>query len=251
MPLPLLAIAGGIQAAGALAKTIKGFGDLKSANELARNNIRPTYNIEDEYYNNQSLAENNAQTGLSQQSLDYYGNQANRGLSAGIDATLQGGGGINSIQNLYDQYLQGGQKVAAEDSQLKNQNLKILMDQNAALAGQKTQQWVLNQYEPYKDKAQAASAAKTAATQNIFGGISGLASGAAVASQGFKDPSAVSGAAATPAVSGYGGPIVSATGTAGTFEDPYFNNQLQDMIKKRYSSSPYVDNFTTSNRATV
>lgn len=261
MPLPFLAVAAGIQAAGSIAKAVKGFGDLKDAKELAKNNIRPTYNIEDEYYNNQGIAENLAQGGLTQQSKDYYTSQADRGLSAGIDATLRGGGGINGIANIYDQYLQGSQRVAAEDSQQRTNNLKLLMDANTTLAGQETQAWALNKYEPYKDTAKAAADAKAAATANIFGGIQGLASGAAIMSSAqagnkaaVADGVDVAGTvptAASPNLTAVMAPYTSIVQASGAQPDNRFTDSIQDMLKKRYPSSPYIDNFMTSNRASA
>jgi hypothetical protein len=174
MPLPL--IAAGVIAAAGLAKTYIGARQEAKARKMAAANTRPTFDIAEEYFTNQRLAQSQAQSGLGQQSLDFYADQAARGLSAGTDAILQTGGGPNAIGGLYSQYNQGVGQIAAANSQAQQRNIANLMDQNARLAEQRTMQWSLNQYEPYKDTARTASALQATGTQNIFNGISQVGS---------------------------------------------------------------------------
>jgi hypothetical protein len=161
-----------IGAVGAGYKVFQGISQNSAANKLQRGLVRPMYKIQDQYYQNQGLAENAAQSGLGASSLNYYGDQTNRGLASGISGVLQGGGDVNSINALYDKFNQGNRAVSAEDARLKTDNIRYLVDRNKDLAGQETQQWALNKYEPYKDTATAISGLRNAGSQNVSTGIS-------------------------------------------------------------------------------
>lgn len=173
MPLAVGAVVSGI---GGIGKLVSGLSQNSNANKLKNSLVRPTYTISPEYYTNQNLAEQQAEGGLSEASKSFYGNQADRGLTAGINATLQGGGDINDIGGLYDKYTQGNAAIAAKDSELQNENIRYLIDRNKDVAGEETKAWALNKYEPYKDQAAAATAEKNAAQQNIWGGVSQIGS---------------------------------------------------------------------------
>lgn len=163
---------------GAGYNIISGANKTAAGNRLAAGNKRPWYNIPSEYAQNVGLTGAQAETGLPESTVNYYTTQAARGLSSGTDAILQGGGDANSLSRLYDEFSQGLSKESAEDAQLKSQHLNAFINANKDEAGQKTQQWALNYYEPYKDTAQLASALKTGGQQQVGTGI-GEAVGAA------------------------------------------------------------------------
>lgn len=166
MPLTASAVSAGIQGIASIAKFITGASQVKHGREEQRKNIRPDFDIQREYYNNQSLAQSNAQHGLSESAMDYYTTGSQRGLTSGIDAALETGGGVNQIQSLYDQYNRGLAGTSAYDSQLQNDKFNTLYAINKDMAGQKTMRWVLNKYEPFKDRAKAAADEIRAGQQN-------------------------------------------------------------------------------------
>lgn len=174
MPLPLLAIAAGATFLANGAKAISGASGAAQGRKLQKSLVRPEYKIEEEYFNNQRLGQQLAGQGMTAQSKGYFAQQAERGLSYGMDTALRGGGGLNSISELYDSYNQANLKMAAEDSQLRIGNIKALMEQNTALAAQKTNKWAIDKYEPYKDKARAAAEAIAAGNATMWSGISGM-----------------------------------------------------------------------------
>jgi hypothetical protein len=186
MPIPLLLIGAGIMAAAGAAKSIHGASQAAKGRRLAAGNARPDYNVQQEYFDNQGLAENMAQSGLSEEALNYYTTNAQRGLSVSIDGLLQSGGGANSIAGAIDNYNRSLSQVAAADAEMKNNNLRYLVEQNKALAGQKTMKWSLNEYEPYKDKAAAATAMQKTGTENIFNGVSQIGAAGVAASSAFN-----------------------------------------------------------------
>lgn len=168
MPLTAGLVIGGISALG---KIGTGIGQLSDAKKKSKNNIRPTFDIQQEYFDNRDIAANMAQHGLTEQALDFYSDQAGRGLTTSLSATLQGGGGINSVNNVLDTYQQGVRSVAAQDAQLQNENIKYFIDRNADVAKQKVQKWVIDKYEPFKDTAAAAAQERAAGFQNISTGL--------------------------------------------------------------------------------
>jgi hypothetical protein len=170
MPAPLVAplVIAGVSALG---KIGTGIGQLIGANKKSKNNIRPTFDIQQEYFDNRDIAARTAQGGLTESSLDFYEDMAGRGLSTSTDALLQAGAGVNTINKTFDTYLQGGRSIAAEDSQLQQKNILTYLDRNDTLAKQKVQKWVIDKYEPFKDTAEAAAKERSAGAQNIFGGL--------------------------------------------------------------------------------
>lgn len=149
MPIPILAVA-------ALAKSGYDYFSArkkeKQAEEERANLKTPFYKIQDEYYQNRNIAAQNAEQGLPSSTRNYYNEELQRGLSSGISATEQGGGSPNDIAGLYDIYSKSLDRTAALDAQAKLGNIEKFMTANKELAGQKTIQYSLNEYQPYQRK---------------------------------------------------------------------------------------------------
>lgn len=159
-----------------IAKSIFGAKELKKTkSELAALHM-PGYKIENEYYTNERLANALAQGGLTQQAKDYYTSQADRGLGAGISAVTRTGGSPNMIGDLLDKYNQGIQQIAVTDAEKQAGNIQQYMNTAKTLAGQKTMQWAINEYQPYQNKLKELTQRRAAAYQNLFGGIGDVAS---------------------------------------------------------------------------
>jgi hypothetical protein len=174
----------GLQAVGSVAQIGLGVSQLLKAKKLERNNVRPNYDIQKEYFANQGMAENMAQMGMTQQSKDYANSQANRNFSLTSDALLQTGqGGLNGILAANDQFLQYQNKMAAQDSEMQQNNILKLMQQNETLAGQKMQQWTYNKVQPYERNLATIAQERNAGTQNIFGGLGSAVKGLAANEQ--------------------------------------------------------------------
>jgi hypothetical protein len=173
-----------IAGAGALVKTGVGlFGAHAAESELAKTK-RPAYPIPKQWFDNVDIAGSQAQHGLTEPALNYYSDEAHRGLSSGLGTILSAGGNPNSVAGLYDAYDNGVSRIAAEDAQLKNQNIKGFIDANSNLANEYDKQWTLNEYEPYKDKVKGLNQKISADKQTAWNGVTDLvntASAAAVA----------------------------------------------------------------------
>lgn len=172
MPLTATAlVTGGI----GIYKAIKGASDTADAKTRAKYNIRPTYDIQPEYFQNQQMAQSLAQGGLTDAAKNYYQTNADRGLGASLGASLTTGGGVNTIQDLYDKYDQGNRAIAAADSEQKIKNIQNLMTTNNQLADQKTQKWVLDKYQPYLDTAKSIAGEKAQGAGELNSGLNTIA----------------------------------------------------------------------------
>lgn len=140
--------------------------------ELAR--LTPSYyKIQDEYFKNRNDALSLAQGGLPQASKDIYTDEINRGLGTGISAINEGGGTPNDIARLFDSYSSGLNRLTSEDAQRQIDNIKYYHQINKDLAGQKTIQWDVNEYQPYQNKLKELTQRIGADKQNISNGIQG------------------------------------------------------------------------------
>jgi hypothetical protein len=180
MPVPVLAIAAGISA---LFKYGKGLKQERDGKALAEGNKRPDYSIQQEYFDNQSIAESQAGQGFTSRTVENYNTQNERGLQSTIDAVLQTGGGAGAIQGALGQYQLGNRSFAAADSEKQTANITALYDRNLDLASQKVQEWAIDKYKPFLDTAASATAQKAAGELNKDTALSeGLAAGGTIAS---------------------------------------------------------------------
>lgn len=152
-------LGGGLVVGAAAANLVKSGFDFFGVNsqkkkdeaELAR--LTPAfYKIQDEYTQNRNDAAGLAQGGLTQGAKDYYGDQAGRGLGTGVSGILSAGGSPNDIAKLFDNYNTGIKSLGVADSEEKINNIKYFHQVNKDLAGQKTIQWGVNEYQPYQNK---------------------------------------------------------------------------------------------------
>lgn len=178
----------GLQAGSNLLSTAMNVGqyigavrDKKKAEEEKSRLKTPFYKIQDEYFQNRNLAAEMAQGGLPQATKDYLTEQTDRGLGTAISGIAQTGGSPNDFSKLFDSYRNSINQTAAQDAQLQLQNIQYYMGANKDLAGQKTTQWTLNEYQPYQNKLKeiteriaAAKMNKSNAIQGAIGSISNL-----------------------------------------------------------------------------
>ena len=150
---------------------ISGGYDLTKANKLEkRAGKRPVYNIPTPTLNNQFMAENRAQQGLSDESLMLYKRNNDRSLSDSLDAILKSGGGTGSIAELFDRYGDNNAELALLNDQARFTNQQILMNQNQLMADELDKQWQLNTFDPWKDQMQRIAELRTLGNTKKMGG---------------------------------------------------------------------------------
>ncbi|MCB0472508.1 MAG: hypothetical protein KDC56_05565 [Flavobacteriaceae bacterium] len=167
----LPSIAGGVLGA---AQAISGASNLqKDKAELAR--LTPAfYKIQDEYYGNRNQAAVQSQSGFTQAAKDYYTDTMSRGFSSGLGTLLSAGGSANDIATLFDTYSQGMHRLAADDSERQLKNIQYYQQAAKDLAGQKTMQWAINEYQPYQNKLKELTQRIAADKNNIWGGLQSI-----------------------------------------------------------------------------
>lgn len=170
---------------GILAGVSSGFQAIGGATQLEKdkdelNRLAPAfYKIQDEYYDNYNQAAQMAGQGLTANAKDYYGDMAGRGLGTAVSGTLQAGGSVNDISKIFDSYNNSIRTLGVQDSEAQIGNIKYFQQVGKDLAGQKTQQWVINEYAPYQNKLKELTKRIEADKQNIWKGVSGVIGGAA------------------------------------------------------------------------
>lgn len=131
---------------------------------------RPTYYIPEPQFNNQYLAESNAQQGLSDEALGIYENQIDQNINSSLDALLKSGGGVNSISGLLASNNMSAEQLALADDQARFRKQQILMNQNQAMSDELDKSWQLNTFDPWKDEKQAIAEAKALAENKVLAG---------------------------------------------------------------------------------
>jgi hypothetical protein len=176
MPLPLAAA--GIEAGVGLLQTGIGIAQKIKAAKLARSNIRPV--LKDNPYIDQgyALAGSMASQGLSDATRQAYQTGIDRNLSAGIDAITRAGGSVNNIGDLIDSGSSALREMAYADQQIKARNTSQFLDAIQKKADEDRDQWFLNEYAPYQDRAAMISQLSGQGMTNIFKGINTAGSAA-------------------------------------------------------------------------
>jgi hypothetical protein len=168
--MPLSPLAAELPIAGAQA-LLGGFQYLNAINQ-AKKNIRPTYSIDPSYQYNVDILKNTM--GLPQSALDLYYKNIGQNTNQGINGILSSGGNANQIASLVNGQNQNYENIAVQDALQRKQDINGILGAQTALAEQKDKAWQLNFFDPYKDRAQAISAEKTAGLNNIFGGLNSV-----------------------------------------------------------------------------
>lgn len=176
--------AGALSAVGQVGGIIQsGFQLGDSITKLKRNKrelerLQPVfYKVQDEYYQNRNLASELAQGGMPQAAKDYLTSESQRGLGAGIQGILSSGGDPEAISQLFDGYNRSINNAAAQDAQMRVENIGRLMAANKDVAGQETMKWTLNEYQPYQAKLKQLTQNIANAETNMWGAASGISQG--------------------------------------------------------------------------
>jgi hypothetical protein len=164
--------------------------DLKKAREERSRLKQPFYKIQDEYLQNRNLAASEAQGGIPAATKDYLQTESERGLGTAMQGISQSGGSPNNYADLFDSYNRSIKQTAAQDASAQIENINRFMTVNKDLAGQKTTQWAINEYQPYQNKLKevterikAAKLNKSSAIQGAIGSLG--ATGTALSNEGL------------------------------------------------------------------
>lgn len=124
------------------------------ARKLEAKNKKPDYKVQQPIIENQTLAENMAQQGLSDSSKQIATDNLNEGFNSSINALLEAGGGLNSISDLYSSFGDNLKGLAGLDNEVKYKNQQLLMGQNERMGQEFDKQFQLGSWFDYVNKAQ-------------------------------------------------------------------------------------------------
>lgn len=152
------------------------FGGLQrnQARKLERNNILPLQSVNSNILANQAMARQQAQVGLAQSQYNQIRNQQNGNLATVLSTASRTGRNI-PVAGLLRQANIGTQNLNIQDAQARQQNQRLLMQQNGVIAQEEQRVFNWNKAQPYLRTAQQVASMRNAGTQNIFGGIGTIA----------------------------------------------------------------------------
>lgn len=164
-----------ISAAPAALKGIQGLLQGAKGAKLAKRNIRPTYEIPQEFQQNLAIAENMGRVGLPQQQYTQGLQNIQRGQLAGLRQLGRMGRG-GSVAGLARAGMDAtlGLDIADANARLRNQ--QAAMGYRALMGQQQLAKQQYDKFAKYEEQAAAAEALKGAGRQNVMGGLSDLAS---------------------------------------------------------------------------
>lgn len=141
---------------------------------------KPFLKIQDEYFQNRNIAEEQAMSGMPSATKNYLDSQRRKGLGTSIAGLLQSGVHPGEVGKLFETYDNAISADAARDAEMRTKNIDYFINVNKDLAGQKTTQFVANELAPYERKLKQMSqnVAIEEANKNeaINSGISSLSS---------------------------------------------------------------------------
>lgn len=161
------AISGAVSAVPILGGVVRGISQNNKASEIEKNNVRPTYQIPDEYTQNLQIAKHMAQIGLPQQQYNNQLNAINRNQASGVQALGRSQNPTGSVASIVRAGNDASNQLNAQDSQARQQNQFGVINQNAAMGNQKLAQQQYNKFDKYTENFNQAQAYRGAANQNF------------------------------------------------------------------------------------
>lgn len=185
--MAVAAISAGIGAASLGYGIFKGIKASHQANQIDKNNPRPTYQIPDEYKQNLAMAKQMAQIGIPQQSYNNQENAINRNQSGAVSA-LQTSGNPVGLAGIVRAGNDANNNLNAQDALARKQGQAGVMQANNAIANQKLNAQQYNQFDKYSEnfnRSQALKSASNSDWNNAFNGAAGLSGALATNNLGF------------------------------------------------------------------
>ncbi len=171
-------IGGGLKAASSIFSLIKGIGQSKRANRMAKDNIRPTYQIPNEVLQNQQIAQLFSNQGMPSQQYQQAKTNIQENQAAALSASSDRRGGLGNIGAVLQGTNRAQGNLDAQSAQMRMQNIGNLMNQNQILSNYRDTAFKINQMQPYQENAAAIRALSTAGQANAQQGITGIADAA-------------------------------------------------------------------------
>jgi hypothetical protein len=173
MAIPAAVVAALIAAVPSVAKGVQGIFQGAKGNKLAKQNIRPTYEIPKEFQQNLAIAENMGRVGLPQQQY----NQAQQNFQRNQAGALRQFGRMGNPRGLAGIVRAGNDAslgLDVADAQARLSNQRNAMGYRSQMGQQQLAKQNWDKFQNYGEKADAAAALQGAGRQNVMGGLSEL-----------------------------------------------------------------------------
>lgn len=173
MPAPLLLLAGA-KAAGGLISGIRGLFQGGKARKLAKQNIRPEYEIPKEIEQNLRMAKTRANNGLSTAEYGKAMNNIWRNRNSAMSSAQDRRGGLAMVSTTNQLANDATTSLDVTDARERKDNERFLAGQNQVMAGYKDKQWDYNKRQKYEENAAAIRALYGAGERNLNKGLDGI-----------------------------------------------------------------------------
>lgn len=171
-----MATGGLIQTGAALGQAGYGIYQYQQAKKgLEQLGDRPEYEIPAEIYENLSIAERQALEGLPAEQKKQYIQNIERQSAAALGAGTSRKAGLANVGSVLQSQTDAQANLLAMDAQARREAQQLAMQQRSVLAGQKAQQWQINQLEPYLQSYAELKGEQQVGEQNVMGGVQALA----------------------------------------------------------------------------
>lgn len=162
-----------ISAAPAALKGIQGLLQGAKGSKLAKKNIRPTYEIPQEFQQNLAIAENMGRVGLPQQQYTQGLQNIQRSQTAGLRQFGRMGRG-GSVAGLARAGMDATLGLDVADANARMSNQRAAMGYRSQIGQQQLAKQQYDKFGRYEEDAAAAEALKGAGRQNVMGAFSDL-----------------------------------------------------------------------------
>lgn len=164
-----------IGAASGIYKFISGVKNTKEAKRLEKMQ-RPKYDIPQTEFDAYRMLGSKASQGLAAGSKQILLDNADRGLSTGISAVLQGGGNPGDIAKLYDSYMGNINQMTLANDAAQVSNFNNYINANYRMSNFTDKKWMINDYGPWADAQKKAAQLRALGEGQKSAGIDTFAS---------------------------------------------------------------------------
>lgn len=168
--LPLLALA----AIPSAIKGISGLVQMGKGKKLAKQNVRPTYEIPKEFQQNVAIAENMAKVGMPSQQYNNALNNIGRNQAGAIRQLGRSGNPSAGLASMLRAGNDATMNLDAQDANSRMNNQRFAFGQRGMMGQQKLAKQNWDKLSLYNEKAAAAEALQGAGRQNTFGALNDL-----------------------------------------------------------------------------
>ena len=144
-------------------------------NQLAKDAVRPEYQIPEEIGRNLSDAEIAALEGLPQAQKDAFLQNVQRSTATSLNSLGDRKSGLAGVSSVQQNEQDAMTQLLSMDAQARQSNMNNLYNQRNTMGGYKDKAFQINEMQPFEAQAQAAEAMKGAGIQNVAGGLTGAA----------------------------------------------------------------------------